>query len=404
MPAPYPYSEKEIIHGTGLPPDQSIFTSRFFKILPASVPLLGWRMPKWDNSDTDFIYWMKVMGLLLEGAYTGVDTLLGGHTFQLDNTSFSIAKATYGIMVEGEKMPNYFPTPELVSALRETDLKWVDADIFKHLPDAFTIRFPVANQFKMLLGDGWYSMDDFMLIRAKIPMERQHLFERHGEPNPNPDWEAFYWLAQSRLELTDDLQNSVYGSFIIKENTKLEDLMKSLEVWSRDTDARLKEDLSSGQMQAHLAEVAAHGTTMFQRDNAEFFRVSMESRFNYADEGYKTYIENLTFVIKFAMLMNSEQFVTTNLPVPGYKPGKVSKKAAEIRAKLLWKWGKRLKVDLPKPDPAEQHEGRHSETHKSPVRHWVRGFFRQQPYGPGRNSRKVIWVQPFWRGSDSIHA
>jgi len=33
-------------------------------------------------------------------------------------------------------------------------------------------------------------------------------------------------------------------------------------------------------------------------------------------------------------------------------------------------------------------------THASPRMHWRRGHFRHQPFGPGRQERKVIWLEP----------
>jgi hypothetical protein len=38
--------------------------------------------------------------------------------------------------------------------------------------------------------------------------------------------------------------------------------------------------------------------------------------------------------------------------------------------------------------------------HASPRFHWVRGFWREQPYGPRHELRKSQWVEPFTRGGD----
>ena len=40
----------------------------------------------------------------------------------------------------------------------------------------------------------------------------------------------------------------------------------------------------------------------------------------------------------------------------------------------------------------------HGGNHASPRFHWVRGSYRQQPYGAGSELRKQIWVEPFMRG------
>ena len=37
-------------------------------------------------------------------------------------------------------------------------------------------------------------------------------------------------------------------------------------------------------------------------------------------------------------------------------------------------------------------------THASPRFHWVRGAWKQQPYGPELSLRKTIWVEPYTRG------
>jgi hypothetical protein len=37
-------------------------------------------------------------------------------------------------------------------------------------------------------------------------------------------------------------------------------------------------------------------------------------------------------------------------------------------------------------------------THASPRFHWVRGYYRQQPYGEGRKQHRRTWIEPFTRG------
>lgn len=37
-------------------------------------------------------------------------------------------------------------------------------------------------------------------------------------------------------------------------------------------------------------------------------------------------------------------------------------------------------------------------THASPRIHWVRGYYREQPYGPERSYVKSIWIEPYLRG------
>jgi hypothetical protein len=39
-------------------------------------------------------------------------------------------------------------------------------------------------------------------------------------------------------------------------------------------------------------------------------------------------------------------------------------------------------------------------THASPRFHWVKGFWREQPYGPQRSLRKTLWIEPYFRGGD----
>ncbi|MDP9051890.1 MAG: hypothetical protein M3O31_14400 [Acidobacteriota bacterium] len=40
----------------------------------------------------------------------------------------------------------------------------------------------------------------------------------------------------------------------------------------------------------------------------------------------------------------------------------------------------------------------HGGTHASPRFHWVRGCYRQQPYGPGGELRRQQWIEPYMRG------
>jgi hypothetical protein len=37
-------------------------------------------------------------------------------------------------------------------------------------------------------------------------------------------------------------------------------------------------------------------------------------------------------------------------------------------------------------------------SHASPRGHWVSGFWREQPHGPGRTLRRTLWIEPFFRG------
>jgi hypothetical protein len=40
-------------------------------------------------------------------------------------------------------------------------------------------------------------------------------------------------------------------------------------------------------------------------------------------------------------------------------------------------------------------------SHASPRMHWVRGFWREQPYGPGFGMRRTQWVEPYLRGEEA---
>jgi hypothetical protein len=48
----------------------------------------------------------------------------------------------------------------------------------------------------------------------------------------------------------------------------------------------------------------------------------------------------------------------------------------------------------------------HGGHHSSPRFHWVRGHWRDQPHGPGRELRHTIWIEPFTKGvtADESHA
>jgi hypothetical protein len=42
-----------------------------------------------------------------------------------------------------------------------------------------------------------------------------------------------------------------------------------------------------------------------------------------------------------------------------------------------------------------------SEARGGPRRHWVRGHWTRQPYGPHGSLRKLLWIRPFLRGGDA---
>jgi hypothetical protein len=384
--------------------DQSIFTSAFFKAVPCMIELMDWKQPKWDNTTEDMHYWFRLCETLHSGAYAGVNAVINNEVYKIDHTNLAICQTTYAIVAESDQFACYFPTAELVDALQGTRLEWVDLDIFKKLPDAWSLRFPTPNQFRMLLGDGWHSVDDILLYRAKSPGLRNHIFTVHGESAPEPEWEAYWWISQSRDECHTGYQNSSYGSFILKQHTKLEDLMRYIENWSRITDIRLRERVGGSDLMNSLDELEHTSPFEDQRTNAKHFKNAIASRLNYDEEGYKTYLETLRFLIKFAIFANTEQFSAQKMPIPGLKPGKTSKKALEIHEKLRYKWGNRYKIDVPAPETDEIHEEMPFGSHKTPIRHWVEGFFRQQPYGPGRSLRKIRWIRGFWRGTDSLTA
>jgi hypothetical protein len=54
-------------------------------------------------------------------------------------------------------------------------------------------------------------------------------------------------------------------------------------------------------------------------------------------------------------------------------------------------------ITIRKPSGSEPKEP-DGKTKRSPSIHWVRGFFRQQPHGPGKTLRRLKWIKPFLRG------
>ena len=61
--------------------------------------------------------------------------------------------------------------------------------------------------------------------------------------------------------------------------------------------------------------------------------------------------------------------------------------------------GGRIQIRQHAPSDGGEASGR-----KIGVRHWVRGFWRNQAFGPGWKEHKLIWVQPFERGPELAEA
>jgi hypothetical protein len=118
----------------------------------------------------------------------------------------------------------------------------------------------------------------------------------------------------------------------------------------------------------------------------------------------------LRLAIGTCLYLNSEHPRLEPVPLaPVPKLGGVTNKTkrrrreqrAERECRLPLVWVGRGEWDLAAPLPAADQTGR---SWRLTMRHVVRGHYKRQAYGPGREERKVIWVKPYERGADFADA
>lgn len=378
--------------------NQSIFTSEFFTGWLLYLKQAGIPQARFNGTEEDLIYFLKTVCVLLQQTYVGVSSRIGDYDFPIDGTNLALAKVAYWSIANRRVAEHYFPSKNLYQGLKDTDIKWVDFDIWKALPDQITIKVPVRNDLLCNIMGEYYSVDDIVLVRVKQPVLRVHHSELQGVPLTD-ETEVWFWMTQSRDEADKLLQNSTYGSIVLDSHTKLEDLLDRLVKYA----ARVDVDLAKQVSEEHIIEmIDNHKKTLktkYGTEHAEYVKGMLSDRDSRVSVSYQHYKDILEFVLKFVTFKATDQFKRQPIKIPGIKPGKLSAKAQEIQAKLFARYGSRYTVDLPPAPPMPPEE---PGSHKTPIRHLVKGFFRQQPYGVGRSLRKTVWILPFWRGTDVV--
>lgn len=408
-----------------VPQEASIFTTAFFKMPETleQVRLMDrsrhWVQLRYDHSDLDLVNFLHTCAAVgLGDASFGVHTRVGftiegaAMSSGMDPINTDLMLANYVLEAARGHTKQCFPTPALHAALVDTDLAWVDVEAFRSLPDTLTIRLPETSTFQLMIGGGLAKTSDVLLYRVKVPGLRRHTLLSHDVDTDAPNAEVWHWITQSRDEITEGIQVSFFGSFVIHESMKLDDILREIKSWSeRQVKHAEKQVTEQGLLTVvdeqrreieHLkpfldqqgADEAAH---MIRQAG---FLESALSQVDQTENERERFCEFVGYLMKFVLYLGSEQLYAREVHPLGYRPQKTSVAARHIQAKLLAKFGVRTILDIPFNQKAEDADA--VETHTSPTRHRVRGFFRKQAYGPGNALRKVIWVMQFWRGKLSL--
>jgi hypothetical protein len=378
--------------------NQSIFTSEFFTGWVDYFRMGGLPLPKFNGEQSDLLYFLKGVCLLLSQTYVGISSRIGSEDFPIDGTNLALAETAYWAMANKRTAEHYFPTEDLYQALKDTDIQWVDLETWKALPDFVSIKVPVKRDLICHIMNSVFSIDDIMITRVKQPMLRVHHADLQGVTLTD-ETEVWFWMTQSRDEADKLLQNSTFGSIVLDKHTKLEDLLERLVNYATRVDIELAKQVEDNNLMDVIDSNKLDLKTQYGIEHAEYVKGMFRDRDKRIGVEYKNYRDVLEFVLKFITFKSTEQFHREPIKIPGLKPNKTSAKSKEIQAKLLGRYGTRFVVGLPPAPPSPSED---PGTHKTPIKHLVRGFFRQQPYGPKKSLRKTIWVLPFWRGTDTV--
>lgn len=376
-------------------PNQSIFTSQFFTGWETYLPALGLPLPKFNTTFKDLLSYLGVISEVMSEGYVGLSTVLGDYAIPMDATNLALCQTSYWAICNRQTAEHYFPTEELTDALQQTDMQWIDVDHWRKQPDFFSIKLPKRNMFKLTIGGAKLSVDDIAVMRITIPELRSHFVRQHNEVVTDTT-QVFFWLCQSRDETNQGLQNSSFGSIILHEHTKLVDLLKQLVDFAVQCDASWTKQVEENDLIGWVTEKKKYLEGRYAQDHADYVLDTLRTRRDNIEDRYQEYRDLVEFLLKFVTFTSVDGFEKQRIIPPGMKPGKTSQKAKAIQAKIFARWGWRYKVPLPLPHYPDQQGGG---THASPVRHLVRGFFRQQHYGPKNSLTKTIWIMPFWRGT-----
>ena len=409
---------------------QSIFTSEFFtafvdQILPTldqrasfltvgAGGLLRAATPsevatKFNGTNGDLLNFVNKFGGFLAAETCNLDTGIGyddeGNDLiaNVDPINYEIAHGVYRLRQHRRDAKFYFMTPALAEALDHTDLKWVDLQSFADLPAVLGLRL---GGFKMKVNSEIHVCDDLLLIRDDTDATRRKALKDHAvAPESQDTAMVFHWLTQSRDELHLGLQSQTFGTFVLHKDMKLDDILTTLDEWSKRETDRVREEAYSGGLLDRVTEARETMEADLHADPHEAHMVREHSRFlentlkqeSWDEDQRVWYSDILRFMFKFVLLLSAEGVRVKPLLPPGVKDkANPSRKAKKVHEALWKSWGRRYLVDVPKeyhPLDADR---------KSPTRHIVKGHFKTQPYGPGNSLRKIIWRVPFWRGEVAL--
>jgi hypothetical protein len=380
-----------------LHPESSIYLADHFRFDKLMDKTAGVR---WDGSHADLMRYLHRLEKLFEpittmSSYYGVET-----TVRLAPLHLQMGLTSYRIR-EHAQSPIYILDHEVCAALDQTNLTWIDAQSFAHLPQCFSIVVSEPSDKLTLFhteADGkecWLPVSDYIVWRIHDPDQRARLAESHNILNSDdPSIQMFAWVGTSRQDYVNGSTASNWGSFVIGDNVKLDDLSRGLEA----TMKRVAEmAIAQGEMPRLVVPEDASD------DYREFLaRQDIENKgfledFRHSDAQGASLVVSSAFIAKFVLLHSCEWFKGHCVPL--HPPGLKAMPHKAVMMKLAW--GNRLKVVLP-PCEMSQDDELTDHERKSPSRHWVPGFFRQQPYGPNRTLRRTQWIRSFWRGSTPI--
>lgn len=411
-------------------PLQSVFTSLFFmgfvdKVLPnldakahymtfdergmLTAAPRGSITTKFDGTDFDLLNFLNKFGAFLGDVTCNLSTGIGlaedmGPLIaNLDPVNAELGNSIYRLMQHRTDSKFYFPTVALTDALNNTDLKWVDLKAFADLPALIAVRL---HGFKCKVNGEIHNCDDFMLVRDDTPATRRKALLDHSVPTEFHDTAlVFHWLTQSRDELHLGLQSQTFGTFVLHQDMKLDDIITLIDAWSQREVARVRQEAVGNGLLERVEEARHDSDTNLHQDPDDARLVSQHADYltntltqlSWDEQQREWYKDILRFVFKFVLLLSAEGAKVKALLPPGVKDkANLSRKARKVHEGLWKAWGRRYLVDVPPEDPESALH------HRSPVRHLVPGFFRRQAYGPQNSLRKIIWIHPFWRGSNSL--
>jgi hypothetical protein len=409
---------------------QSVFTSPFFTafvndVLPqiedqATFLMLtpeGKMMPaprqqartKFDGTNDDIENFLNKFGAFLGDTTCDLSTGIGyrddGQPMiaDLDPVNAEVGNAAYRLRQHQSDARYYFPTQELVQALNDTDLKWVDLRSFADLPAVVGIRL---RGFKCKVNSEIHNCDDFLLMRDDTPGTRKKALEDHAVPEEHHDTAlVFHWITQSRDELHLGLQSQTFGTFVLHQDMKLDTIIDAIDEWSEREIRRVRGEAYSlglldrvdGTRERVDSDPYADAEDVRLVSEHAGYLTNTLKQLSWDDDQRQWYGDILRFVFKFVLLLSAEGVKVKPLLPPGVKDKpNLSRKARKVHEALWKSWGKRYLVDVPA-QPNEDPQDR-----KSPTRHLVHGFFRQQAHGPHHSLRRIVWVHPFMRGTTSL--